>query len=44
MIGVTLFGLALTPVFHVRLRRLSGNRPLKQHGQVPHFEGFAQEQ
>ncbi|WP_298925559.1 efflux RND transporter permease subunit [uncultured Ramlibacter sp.] len=41
MIGVTAFGLFLTPVFYVVLRRLAGNRPLKQHGQVPHFEGFA---
>ena len=32
MIGVTAFGLFLTPVFYVLLRRLSGNRPLKQHG------------
>jgi multidrug efflux pump len=41
MIGVTAFGLFLTPVFYVALRRLAGNRPLRQHGQVPHFEGFA---
>ena len=41
MIGVTAFGLFLTPVFYVVLRRLAGNRPLRQHGQVPHFEGFA---
>lgn len=41
MIGVTAFGLFLTPVFYVGLRRLAGNRPLRQHGQVPHFEGFA---
>ena len=33
MIGVTLFGLFLTPVFYVLLRRLTGNRPLKQHGE-----------
>ena len=33
MIGVTAFGLFLTPVFYVVLRRLAGNRPLKQHGQ-----------
>ncbi len=33
MIGVTAFGLFLTPVFYVLLRRLSGNRPLKQHGE-----------
>jgi multidrug efflux pump len=32
MIGVTAFGLFLTPVFYVVLRRLTGNRPLKQHG------------
>ena len=33
MIGVTLFGLFLTPVFYVLLRLLSGNRPLKRHGE-----------
>ncbi|MGC4394956.1 efflux RND transporter permease subunit [Hydrogenophaga sp. T2] len=32
MIGVTAFGLFLTPVFYVLLRRLAGNRPLRQHG------------
>ena len=32
MIGVTAFGLFLTPVFYVLLRALAGNRPLKQHG------------
>jgi multidrug efflux pump len=32
MIGVTLFGIFLTPVFYVLLRKLTGNRPLKQHG------------
>ncbi|HEY0571204.1 MAG TPA: efflux RND transporter permease subunit, partial [Enterovirga sp.] len=31
MLGVTAFGLFLTPVFYVFLRRLAGNRPLKQH-------------
>ncbi len=36
MIGVTAFGLFLTPVFYVLLRALTGNRPLKQHGEVPH--------
>jgi multidrug efflux pump len=41
MIGVTAFGLFLTPVFYVLLRGLTGNRPLKQHGDIPHFEGFA---
>ena len=34
MIGVTAFGLFLTPVFYVLLRRLAGNRPLKQHPKV----------
>jgi multidrug efflux pump len=37
MIGVTAFGLFLTPVFYVALRRLTGNRPLKLHGEVPHL-------
>jgi multidrug efflux pump len=32
MIGVTLFGIFLTPVFYVLLRQLSGNRPFKVHG------------
>ncbi|MFG1278139.1 efflux RND transporter permease subunit [Xanthobacter autotrophicus] len=32
MIGVTAFGIFLTPVFYVMLRALSGNRPLTQHG------------
>jgi multidrug efflux pump len=42
MIGVTAFGLFLTPVFYVLLRKLAGNRPLKQHGEVPHHtEAFA---
>ncbi|ABE45337.1 Hydrophobe/amphiphile efflux-1 HAE1 [Polaromonas sp. JS666] len=41
MIGVTAFGLFLTPVFYVTLRRLTGNRPLKLHGEVPHLEAFA---
>jgi len=41
MIGVTAFGLFLTPVFYVALRALTGNRPLKLHGEVPHHEGFA---
>ena len=34
MIGVTAFGIFLTPVFYVLLRALSGNRPLKRHGQT----------
>jgi multidrug efflux pump len=41
MIGVTTFGLFLTPVFYVVLRKLAGNRPLKQHGEIPHVEAFA---
>jgi multidrug efflux pump len=36
MIGVTAFGLFLTPVFYVLLRRLAGNRPLVQHGKEEH--------
>jgi multidrug efflux pump len=31
MIGVTLFGLFLTPVFYVALRKLSGSHPLTSH-------------
>jgi multidrug efflux pump len=34
MIGVTAFGLFLTPVFYVLLRRLTGNRRLRQHGEA----------
>jgi multidrug efflux pump len=34
MIGVTLFGLFLTPVFYVGLRLLSGQK-LAQHGAGP---------
>ena len=41
MIGVTAFGLFLTPVFYVVLRALTRNRPLKLHGEVPHGEAFA---
>ncbi|MBN9371919.1 efflux RND transporter permease subunit [Hydrogenophaga sp.] len=41
MIGVTAFGLFLTPVFYVLLRQLTGNRPLRQHGETPHFKGLA---
>ena len=40
MIGVTAFGLFLTPVFYVALRALTGNRPLKLHGSVPQPESF----
>ncbi|HEX4927438.1 MAG TPA: multidrug efflux RND transporter permease subunit [Burkholderiales bacterium] len=35
MIGVTAFGIFLTPVFYVLLRALTGNRPLKRHGEAP---------
>ena len=35
MIGVTAFGIFLTPVFYVLLRRMTGNRQLKLHGSVP---------
>ena len=42
MIGVTAFGLFLTPVFYVLMRRLAGNRPLKQHGPEMEEEAPAQ--
>jgi multidrug efflux pump len=32
MIGVTVFGLFLTPVFYVLLRSMTGSKPLIQHG------------
>ena len=35
MIGVTAFGIFLTPVFYVLLRALTGNRALKRHGDIP---------
>jgi multidrug efflux pump len=38
MIGVTAFGIFLTPVFYVLVRRMTGNRPLKLHGDVPHVD------
>jgi multidrug efflux pump len=41
MIGVTAFGLFLTPVFYVALRRLAGNRPLRQHGPSTHVDDAA---
>jgi multidrug efflux pump len=41
MLGVTAFGLFLTPVFYVLLRAVSGNRKLKQHGAVHSAEVFA---
>ncbi|MBA2674521.1 multidrug efflux RND transporter permease subunit [Ramlibacter sp.] len=38
MIGVTAFGLFLTPVFYVGLRAMAGNRPLRHHGRAVHIE------
>ncbi|MBU4156748.1 MAG: efflux RND transporter permease subunit, partial [Alphaproteobacteria bacterium] len=39
MIGVTFFGIFMTPVFYVLLRRVTGNRPLVHHNQdVPGTE------
>ena len=42
MIGVTAFGIFLTPVFYVLLRALTGNRPLKQHGHAGPAAGAAE--
>jgi multidrug efflux pump len=39
MIGVTAFGIFLTPVFYVLLRAATGNRPLKHHGEIPSLAG-----
>jgi multidrug efflux pump len=40
MLGVTLFGLLLTPVFYVALRKLTGGKPILDkhhtHTQPPH--------
>jgi multidrug efflux pump len=50
MIGVTAFGLFLTPVFYVVLRGITGNKPLRHHGEelaapgpalLPHGAGGA---
>ena len=38
MIGVTAFGLFLTPVFYVLLRAATGNKPLPSHGKASHHE------
>jgi multidrug efflux pump len=35
MLGVTAFGLFLTPVFYVLLRAVTGNAPLKRHDGAP---------
>jgi multidrug efflux pump len=34
MIGVTAFGIFLTPAFYVLLRAMTGNRPLVQHAEA----------
>jgi multidrug efflux pump len=40
MLGVTLFGLMLTPVFYVLLRKLAGGEQLvDKHGHNPHMRG-----
>jgi multidrug efflux pump len=39
MIGVTAFGIFLTPVFYVLARAITGNRPLRHHGEIPHSAG-----
>jgi len=40
MLGVTFFGLLLTPVFYVLLRNLAGGKQLKdKHGNHPHIHG-----
>jgi multidrug efflux pump len=35
MLGVTAFGIFLTPVFYVLMRALAGNRPLRHLGKTP---------
>jgi multidrug efflux pump len=40
MLGVTLFGLMLTPVFYVLLRKLAGGEHIADvHGKHPHIQG-----
>ena len=41
MIGVTVFGIFLTPVFYMVVRALSGFRPLRMHGAAPAPEASA---
>jgi multidrug efflux pump len=43
MIGVTAFGIFMTPVFYVLLRALTGNRPLRHHGEATVGGGAALE-
>lgn len=38
MIGVTFFGIFMTPVFYVLMRHVAGNRPLVRHGDVQDAE------
>jgi multidrug efflux pump len=35
MIGVTFFGIFMTPVFYVLARLVTGAKPLRQHGAEP---------
>src|SRR5262249_55389462 len=42
MIGVTMFGIFLTPVFYVLLRRLTGNRPFNRHDESAEPEHLVQ--
>jgi multidrug efflux pump len=38
MLGVTIFGLVLTPVFYVALRTVAGGKHLvDKHGHTPHI-------
>jgi multidrug efflux pump len=41
MIGVTIFGLFLTPVFYVLLRSATGMKPLTHHGEGSTIAGKA---
>jgi multidrug efflux pump len=44
MLGVTLFGLMLTPVFYVLLRKLTGGEQLvEKHGHLPHIHSMDEE-
>ncbi len=38
MLGVTAFGIFLTPMFYVLVRALAGNRPLRHHGENRELE------
>jgi multidrug efflux pump subunit AcrB len=41
MIGVTMFGLMLTPVFYVLLRKVAGSKQLiDEHHESPHIVGL----